>query len=106
MTMSITTVMANENLCLPNIGMLADQLSIAIIPGATVRLDLSQVAAPDLSVIQLVQAARVSAEQAACDFALTAPASPPLRALLDRAAFTPATNPEHTQFWFHGDSPQ
>jgi len=104
--MSITTVMANENSCLPNIGILAEQLSTAIMPGATVRLDLSQVAAPDLSVIQLVQAARVSAAKAACDFALTAPANPPLRALLDRAAFTPTTNPEHIQFWFHGDSPQ
>lgn len=104
--MSITTVMANENLCLPNIGVLAEQLSTAITPGAIVRLDLSRVVAPDLSVIQLVQAARVSATKAACDFALTAPASPPLRALLDRAAFTPTTNADHTQFWFHGDSAQ
>lgn len=104
--MSITTVMASENLCLPNIGILAEELTAAITPGGAVRLDLSDVAAPDLSVIQLVQAARVSAAKAACDFALTAPAGDPFRALLDRAGFMSADHPDHSQFWFHGDTAQ
>lgn len=104
--MSITTVMASENLCLPNIGVLAEQLTAAITPGATVRLDLSDVAAPDLSVIQLVQAARVSAAEADCDFALAAPAGDPFRVLLDRAGFASVDNSDHSQFWFHGDTAQ
>lgn len=104
--MSITMVMANENLCLPNIGVLAEQLSAAISPGATVRLDLSDVAAPDLSVIQLVQAARVSAAEVACDFALAAPVGDSFRVLLTRAAFLPADAPDALQFWFHGDTVQ
>ncbi|WP_294236065.1 STAS domain-containing protein [uncultured Sphingomonas sp.] len=104
--MSITTVMASENLCLPNIGVLAEELSAAIAPGATVRLDLSDVAAPDLSVIQLVQSARVSAAEAPCDFALTAPVGDGFRTLLERAGFLPAATPDHAQFWFHGDTVQ
>jgi len=104
--MSITTVMASENLCLPNIGTLAEELQAVIAPGATVRLDLSEVAAPDLSVVQLVQAARVGAAEVDCDFALAAPAGESFRALLNRAAFLPHPNPEHSQFWFHGDTDQ
>ncbi|WP_314373225.1 STAS domain-containing protein [Sphingomonas paucimobilis] len=104
--MSITMVTAAEDLCLPTIGLLAEQLGTAIAPGGTVRLDLSAVAAPDLSVVQLVQSARHTAAQCGCDFALAAPASDRLRGLLDRAGFLPCPAPEHTQFWFHGDSEQ
>lgn len=104
--MSITVVMASENLCLPNIGTLAEELRTAIAPATTVRLDLSAVTAPDLSVIQLVQAARVSAARADCDFALAAPVGETFRALLDRAGFLPGTTPDHLPFWFHGDTVQ
>lgn len=71
--MSITMVMAGEDVCLPTIGALAEELKTAIAPDATVRLDLSGAASPDLSVIQLVQSARVSAAALGCDFALSAP---------------------------------
>lgn len=104
--MSITMVTAAEDLCLPTIGLLAEQLGTAIVPGGMVRLDLSAVAAPDLSVVQLVQSARHTAAQRECDFALAAPASDRLRGLLNRAGFLPCPTPEHTQFWFHGDSEQ
>lgn len=104
--MSITLVTAAEDLCLPTIGLLADQLEGAIAPGGTVRLDLSAAAAPDLSVVQLVQSARVTADRCGCDFALAAPAGERLQKLLDRAGFLPCPTPEHAQFWFHGDSPQ
>lgn len=103
--MSITMVVANEDVCLPTIGALAEDLKTAIAPDATVRLDLSGVASPDLSVIQLVQAARVSAAAAGCDFALSAPADATLHALLVRAAFLPASV-DDTQFWLHGDTTQ
>ncbi|MGE7206163.1 STAS domain-containing protein [Sphingomonas sp. NPDC019816] len=104
--MSITMVTAAEDLCLPTIGLLADELARAIMPDAPVRLDLSAVAAPDLSVIQLVQSARVAATRCGCDFALATPAGDRLRALLDRAGFLACPTPEHTQFWFHGDCAQ
>jgi len=52
------------------------------------------------------QSARHTAAQCGCDFALAAPASDRLRGLLDRAGFLSCPTPEHTQFWFHGDSEQ
>lgn len=103
--MSITMVMAGEDVCLPTIGVLAEDLKTAIAPDAIVRLDLSGAASPDLSVIQLVQSARASAAAVGCDFALSAPADATLRALLTRAAFLPASA-DDTQFWLHGDSAQ
>jgi hypothetical protein len=48
--MSITMVMASEDVCLPTIGALAEDLKNAIAPDATVRLDLTAAASPDLSV--------------------------------------------------------
>lgn len=103
--MSITMVMAGEDVCLPTIGALAEDLKTAIVPDATVRLDLSGAATPDLSVIQLIQSARVSAAAVGCDFALSAPADATLHALLTRAAFLPASA-EDTQFWLHGETAQ
>jgi hypothetical protein len=103
--MSITMVMASEDVCLPTIGALAEDLKNAIAPDATVRLDLTAAASPDLSVIQLVQSARLSAAAAGCDFALSAPADATLRALLTRAAFLSASAND-TQFWLHGDTVQ
>lgn len=104
--MSITMVMAAEDLCLPTIGTLAEQLQAAVQPDAVVRLDLSAVAAPDLSVIQLVQSARVSAARLGCDFALAAPAGDRLRMLLDRAGFPLDASSHHREFWFHGETVQ
>ncbi|WP_322964572.1 hypothetical protein [Sphingomonas fuzhouensis] len=103
--MSITMVMASEDVCLPTIGVLAEDLKRAIVPDAVVRLDLSAAASPDLSVIQLVQSARIGAAAAGCDFALSAPADAPLRALLNRAGFLPAPA-DDTQFWLHGETAQ
>lgn len=104
--MPITMVTAAEDACLPTIGSLAEALKAAILPGARVRLDLSSVAGPDLSVIQLVQSARITATRIGCDFALAAPVGDSLRALLHRAGFLPHPHPEHAPFWFHGDTAQ
>ncbi|MBB6506482.1 anti-anti-sigma regulatory factor [Sphingomonas endophytica] len=103
--MSITHVVAAGDLCLPSIGSLADDLSQAFAAGDAVRLDLSAVAAPDLSVLQLVESARRAACDEGRDFALTAPVGAPFRALLARAGFIPASDEDAT-FWFHGDSAQ
>ncbi|MEH3103644.1 MAG: STAS domain-containing protein [Sphingomonas phyllosphaerae] len=103
--MSITPVIAAGDLCLPSIGLLADDLLQAFAAGDVVRLDLSAVAAPDLSVVQLVESARRTARDDGRDFALTAPVGAPFRALLARAGFTPASEEDAT-FWFHGDSAQ
>ncbi|MEG8040103.1 STAS domain-containing protein [Sphingomonas sp. LR60] len=103
--MSITHVVAAGDLCLPSIGLLADDLSHAFAASDAVRLDLSAVAAPDLSVVQLVESARRTARDDGRDFALASPVGAPFRALLARAGFTPASE-EDASFWFHGDSAQ
>lgn len=103
--MSITPVVAAGDLCLPSIGLLADDLLQAFAAGDAVRLDLSAVTAPDLSVVQLVESARRTARDDGRDFALTAPVGAPFRALLARAGFTPASD-DDAAFWFHGDSAQ
>jgi hypothetical protein len=104
--MSITSVSAAEDVCLPGIGKLADDLAAALDTGGAVRLDLSAVVGPDLSVVQLVQSARITAARRGCDFALAAPVAGPMRALLDRAGFTTALSAEDRQFWFHGETAQ
>ncbi|WP_294282636.1 STAS domain-containing protein [uncultured Sphingomonas sp.] len=69
-------------------------------------LDLSQVAAPDLSLLQVVESARAQARVGGGSVRLSAPAAGPLAALLGRAGFTDAMTPDDLDFWFHGDLPQ
>ncbi|WP_255266754.1 MULTISPECIES: STAS domain-containing protein [Sphingomonas] len=104
--MSITTVTAAEDLCLPTIGTLAAELTDALNNGDPVRLDLSAAAAPDLSVLQLVESARSTAAAEQRDFALAAPANATVAALLDRAGFLTALSDDDRRFWFHGDTEQ
>lgn len=103
--MSITTVVAAGDVCLPTIAHLAEDLARAFDGDDAVRLDLTQVAAPDLSVLQLVKSARMTARNDGRDFALTAPVGETFRALLVRAAF-PIASEADAQFWFHGDVAQ
>lgn len=104
--MPITTVTAADGLCLPSIGAFATELRDALAGGGAVQLDLSPVAAPDLSVVQLVQSARVTAARTGAALTLATPADATLRALLDRAGFLTRLSPEDSEFWFHGDTAQ
>jgi len=104
--MSITTVMAAGDLCLPSIGDCCAELQAALAAGGPVRLDLSAVRAPDLSVVQLVSAARKTAAATHCDFALAAPVDAALRDLLDRAGFLTGASADDLHFWFHGELEQ
>lgn len=104
--MSITTVTAAGDVCLPTIGFLAADLRDALTQPGAVQLDLSQATGPDLSVLQLVQSARVTAAECGADFTLTHPAGDTLRALLDRAGFLSSPSAEDIEFWFHGEIAQ
>lgn len=103
--MSITTVIAAGDACLPTIGLLADDLARAFDGEEAVRLDLSAVAAPDLSLLQLIESARIAARDRGHDFALAAPVDARFGALLARAGFPTASDAD-AQFWFHGDVAQ
>lgn len=104
--MSLTTVTAAGDVCLPTISLLAADLRDALAEGGAVQLDLSHATAPDLSVLQLVQSARVTATQAGVVFTLAKPADETLRALLDRAGFLTDLFDQDHEFWFHGDTAQ
>lgn len=104
--MSASNVVAAENTCLPTIALLVESLAAAFGRSGKIQLDLSEVALPDLSVLQLVQSARATAKRDGRAFALTAPADARLTALLDRAGITSGLSVEDTQFWFHGDIAQ
>lgn len=104
--MSITTVTAPADLCLPTIGDFADTVRTAWTPGSALCFDLSQVRAPDLSVVQLVLAARRTAAEAGVALTLATPADEGLRALLLRAGLLTHPSAEDARFWLHGETVQ
>lgn len=104
--MATMRMVLGEDACMTSIGDLAERMRSAIADHPAVELDLGDATRADLTVIQLIEAAR--REAARCDRALTlaAPATPAFAALLDRAGFlTAATSADH-DFWFHGALPQ
>lgn len=89
-TLSMTTVAA-----------VADDLRALPLDGDVV-LDASALAAPDLSVVQLIHSLRREAGSQGGKVRLSAPAGEALTALLHRAGFTDAMTPDDNAFWFHG----
>jgi len=71
-----------------------------------VRLELNSVAAVDLSFVQLLSAARLSARKSGGEIALAEPAGPMLRDLLSRAGFVEDASTEDLRFWFHSENAQ
>ncbi|PZQ58717.1 MAG: hypothetical protein DI544_13590 [Sphingomonas taxi] len=104
--MSTTTLIAAGDLRLAVVGCLAEQLRGAFAGPGAVRLDLSAVIAPDLSVLQLIQSARTTATMANRDFALAAPGDATLRRLLDRAGFLSGASDDDRRFWLHEEATQ
>ena len=71
-----------------------------------VSLALNPDAAVDLSAVQLIAAARLSARSLGGDLALAEPASPALRGLLSRAGFIEVASAEDLKFWLHSENAQ
>jgi anti-anti-sigma regulatory factor len=69
-----------------------------------VVLDLAELAEADLSLVQLVHAARVHLDRAGGSLRLANPAGGTVAALLVRAGFS--SQPDDVDFWFHGVRPQ
>jgi anti-anti-sigma regulatory factor len=82
----------------------ADGLTAALSEHPAVTVDLAGVTHPDLNLLQLIEAARRQATETGRDFALSAPATDALAAVLDRAGFTAGFSAEDRQFWYHGVS--
>jgi len=103
----ISNTAAPSSLTMASIHDFADVLAAAQGGGEGVlTLDLTAVAAPDLSVLQLVESARAQARVGGGSVQLSAPAADALAALLERAGFMGAMTPEDIDFWFHGVLPQ
>ncbi|MCW1986644.1 MULTISPECIES: STAS domain-containing protein [unclassified Novosphingobium] len=73
---------------------------------AAMVLDLSDLVDVDLSLVQLVEAARQHALRDSRALRLSAPANPAVTALLRRAGFLTDPSTETLDFWFHGELPQ
>ncbi len=89
-TLSMTTVVA-----------VADELRALPLDGEVI-LDVTGVAAPDLSVVQLIHSLRTEAGVQGGNVRLSAPAGETLTALLHRAGFIDAMTHDDNAFWFHG----
>jgi len=99
-------IVAERGLSLTNIDRLAAALRDALASGEAVRLDLTDVTAPDLALLQLVEAARRQTARDGVEFALAAPAGAALTRALERAGFTAGFDATDHDFWFHGDPPR
>ncbi|KQM57213.1 MULTISPECIES: STAS domain-containing protein [unclassified Sphingomonas] len=86
---------------MPSIATMAETLCALPLDGEIV-LDVSALAAPDLSVVQLIHSLRSEATAQGGDVRLSAPAGEALTALLHRGGFTDAMTPDDNAFWFHG----
>lgn len=67
-----------------------------------VKLDCSNATEVDLSLVQLLLSARLSAQRSGKTVTLAAPPDGALSDALVRAGFQITTEPENTGFWFRG----
>jgi anti-anti-sigma regulatory factor len=89
--------------CLPGAADLRERMLGAFDAQTAIAIDLTPVERVDLSLLQLVNAARTEAGRRGIDLTLAAPAPAAVRTCLDRAGFTASFTPQDHQFWFHGD---
>lgn len=102
-----TTVAAPSSLTMASIHDFADRIAAVQGNGAqALTLALTGIAAPDLSLLQLVESARAHARTGGGSVTLSTPADAALAAVLDRAGFMGAMTPQDIDFWFHGELPQ
>ncbi len=67
-----------------------------------VVIDADGLMAADLSLVQLIEAMRKSADRRGRSLALSAPASGGLRAVLDRGGFIAGDSTGSSSFWLQG----
>lgn len=104
--MTSTLVVLREDACMKTIGLLAEQMLNAAVPGADVQIDIADAVNADLSLVQLIEATRRHGAQVGATVALAAPAGAPVQAVLQRAGFLTDPSPADIAFWFHGELPQ
>jgi anti-anti-sigma regulatory factor len=83
-----------------------ERLQTVVAAGGAVVVDVTDVAACDLSFVQLLESARLSCGRSGDRFALSAPAAGPLRDVLERGGFLDGADADRTQFWTHAGAAQ
>ena len=94
------------DLCLATIAGLYNDLTVALDCGRSVSIDMGTAETADLSVLQLIVAARRQAETRGGSVTLATAAPPALAALLERAGFAAAAGTADHDFWFQGERHQ
>ena len=80
-----------------------DLVKSALLDHSEVVLDMEADADPDLSILQLIEAARLYAASHDKKFRLQRPAPPPVRLALERAGLVSNADTNFHQFWFHDE---
>jgi hypothetical protein len=96
----------DTDLTIRNAAVVKAMLSERLLVARSVSLELNPEAAVDLSFVQLMSAARIRQRNVGGDLALTAPAGPKLRDVLQRAGFIEGASAEDLKFWLHSENAQ
>jgi len=78
------------------------QLAAALPAHSEIILNINDVVEADLTFVQLVESARLSAAQHGARLALRAPVDEALRAILERGGFLDPADPARARFWLEG----
>jgi ABC-type transporter Mla MlaB component len=101
-----TIIQLDESVTVRSIEPLCDMILRAFEQGSAVDIDVSAVVEADLSLVQLIEAARGHAARENKAICLTEPANSAMAQLLHRAGFLSEPTTEDIAFWCHGVLPQ
>lgn len=84
---------------------LAERLLQALAEASDVVIDTAPVAAADISFVQVIESARLTAVAQGTALRLAAPAGPALRQVIEVAGLLWTQDPADRAFWFHEGDP-
>jgi hypothetical protein len=92
---------ADVDLTIRNINGIYTKIQDALVEKRHIALAISESSAADLSFVQLIESARLHAQDLGKSISLTQPASANIRRVLERGGFLSRPAPETLQFWLH-----
>ncbi|MFN7008688.1 MAG: STAS domain-containing protein [Allorhizobium sp.] len=101
-----TVINLEKSVTIRNISDLLPEISAALSGPKPVAIKLADTLEVDLSFVQLIESARLSARANGKTLSLAQPASGPLLEVLQRGGFIESASDEDAQFWLHKGSVQ
>lgn len=98
---TVTTFRFGSDLTLRNIGECHESLMSAMQANTSLSVQFPESYQADVSLVQLLESARILASTCGKSIALSTPASGHLREILRRAGFLEQMTPEDRNFWLH-----